>query len=103
MRIDRTVGVSHCNCQERNALCKLVDAFASEMKKKLLQSLDRGKSGWDDSSWERKDALSQLAEHIKKGDMVDVANFAAFIWNMEACGAGIRGCTGGPNCTSDHK
>lgn len=103
MRFDRSVRIVHCDCQERAALCTMVNAFSSEMGKKLLRSLDRGKRGWDDPSWEREEAIAQLLEHVKKGDMVDVANFAMFIWNMEACGAGIRGCKGGPHCSYDHK
>lgn len=61
-----------------------VDAFAEQMKKKLRRKAMSGKQGWDDPRWPRNDILRQLIEHVEKGDMVDVANFALFAWNQES-------------------
>lgn len=59
----------------------LVDAFAQEMKNKLHKAEEKGRFGWDTDSSEV--LMRLLVEHIEKGDMVDVANFAAFLWNRE--------------------
>lgn len=69
---------------EHIALSACVDAFAGEMKRKLLARLVEGKSGWDDPAWPPEAVMDQLRAHIDKGDMVDVANFAMFKWNQEA-------------------
>lgn len=54
-----------------------VDHFATKMKDKLELSAKKGRGGW----WTADpDVLqSQLIEHIKKGDFVDVANYCMFI------------------------
>lgn len=80
----RSVGeCSHNSFAWKEALDACVDAFAKEMKRKLQEKFLEGKSGWDDPSWPREDILRQLQEHLKKGDMIDVANFALFAWNQE--------------------
>ena len=84
-----------CNCRsvgecwhgltaEMTALDALVDAFALEMKKKLYKQYVKGYHGWDDP--EMKALLeTKLNEHVQRGEeqMVDVANLAAMLWNME--------------------
>lgn len=65
------------------AIDACVDDFADEMKRKLRRKFMEGKSGWDDPQWPREDILRQLVQHVEKGDMVDVANFAMFAWNQE--------------------
>lgn len=76
-----------CNCYlvaERKALFACVDDFADVMKSKLMKAMaDKGKSGWDNPKWKKEDIIHQLLMHIHKGDMIDVANFAMFIWNQE--------------------
>jgi hypothetical protein len=68
---------------EGRALCALVEAFAARMESELLERLRRGGChGWDDPTW-RDYLRNSLAEHVHKGDLVDVANIAAFLWNME--------------------
>ena len=58
--------------------------FANAMCEKLDRKRDEGKGGWNDPSQCSIDDLrSMLIEHVDKGDMVDIANFAMMIWNRE--------------------
>lgn len=69
---------------ERDALEAMVDAFASEMKKKLIAKMEEGYGGWaNDSS--RLLLQRKLEEHVSRGEgqWVDVANLACFLWNLE--------------------
>ena len=62
----------------------MVSAFAREMKKKLREKMREGYHGWDDpDSFNPKAIMRALVDHVDKGDPVDVANVAAFLWNME--------------------
>ena len=66
---------------DKEQLIDLVDAFALSMKAKLMKKHREGFYGWKSI---RKDyALRSLHRHLEKGDMVDVANFAAFIWRKK--------------------
>lgn len=65
------------------ALEACVDDFADKMKKKLREKYMEGKTGWDDPDWSHEDRIAALEEHLEKGDMIDVANFAMFVWNNE--------------------
>ncbi len=57
-----------------------VDRFAVAMKTKLAKKRSEGRGGWDDKEACSNGALSQmLVEHVRKGDPVDVANFAMMI------------------------
>lgn len=60
----------------------LVDRFALAMKSKLMAS--QHKSGWRDE-WAKNDWPNQcaraLCEHVAKGDPLDVAAYAAFMWH----------------------
>lgn len=58
-----------------------VEQFEAAMKTKLDIQQKKGYRGWEDCSIEHLQNL--LAEHIEKGDMVDVANFACMIWWRE--------------------
>jgi len=69
------------------ALEALVDAFAAEMKKKLVRKFLDGYHGWDDPECEVVIRQS-LAEHVSRsetrnGQFVDIANLAAMLWNIE--------------------
>ena len=66
---------------EWSALYDLVEDFADEVREKLTQTLRQGRSGWDDPSWTEDDIRAALAEAVAKGDPVDVAAYAAFLWN----------------------
>ena len=58
-----------------------VDAFAKAMKKKLAEKRKQGRGGWDDPKQCTVESLCMmLSDHIKKADMVDIANFAMMIW-----------------------
>ncbi len=58
-----------------------VNLFCTAMKEKLDQC---GYSGWDDQDrCSMEDLIFSLIGHIKKGDFVDVGNFAMMIWNRE--------------------
>lgn len=86
----RSVGECSCNdFAEVAALDALVDAFAAEMKKKLRKQLAKGYCGWDDDTPDVKRNLHlglsvHVARHLRgEGDQsVDIANFAAMLWNQ---------------------
>lgn len=65
------------------ALYACVDDFADKMKQKLKQKQSEGKRGWDDPEWPHEDRIAALEQHVEKGDMVDVSNFAMFVWNNQ--------------------
>ncbi len=66
------------------ALKRLADRFAVAMKAKLLEKYYEGRRGWDRP--ELRDSIREaLVEQTRKNpiDPVDVANLAAFLWNLE--------------------
>ncbi len=68
--------------EETIALYTAVFRFGQVMKHKLLKKYGEGRRGWDDPAclgWLKK----SIVDHVSKGDMVDVANLAMFIWNIE--------------------
>lgn len=92
----RSVGeCDHNTFAWMKALDALVDDFAGAMKKKLRKKFVEGKQGWDDPEWSLGSMRQQLVEHAgvsfdwettrvqapESIDPVDVANFAAFMWN----------------------
>jgi len=63
-----------------------VSNMAQAMRKKLKQKRLEGYSGWHDSDQCTVKRLKlMLHSHLKRGDMVDVANFAMMIYNRERC------------------
>ena len=57
-----------------------VDQFAAAMKAKMAKQRAKGYSGWDDKASCPTERLQKmLAEHVVKGDPVDVANFAMML------------------------
>lgn len=61
--------------------------FASAMNDKLYSKTRAGRGGW----WKHEECSIEsliilLADHIKKGDMVDIGNFAMMIWNRQQAG-----------------
>lgn len=71
---------------ELEALYKLVDAFADEMKKRLLMHKTQGKFGWDDQKWTPDQIRMEIVNKVAGGrgptfDPIGVANFCAFLWN----------------------
>jgi hypothetical protein len=80
----RLVGECHCNdFAWKKALDALVAAFASDIVRKLTRKALEGKSGWDDPDWTTEQIEQALRDHVDKGDPVDVANFAMFLWNRQ--------------------
>ena len=69
---------------EQSADERLVGYAAMAMKKKLEIARAKGRGGWWDSEICSIDQLrGLLREHLEKGDMVDVMNFAAMIYARE--------------------
>lgn len=57
-----------------------VDKFSAMMKEKLRKSREKGRGGWDNPAECSVARLARLlVEHVKKGDPVDIANFAMMI------------------------
>ena len=80
----RSVGkCSHNDFAWKMALDAMVDDFAHHMKLKLTKKFLEGKTGWDDPDWTEEQIMQALKSHVEKenGDMIDVANFAMFLWN----------------------
>lgn len=62
-----------------------VDHFASAMKTKMAESRSKGRGGWDDPQECTVQMLARmLVSHIKKGDPVDVGNFAMMLHERNA-------------------
>lgn len=67
---------------EIKALDELVDDFADAMKKKLHKKYHEGQRGWQE--WGNKQGyMRKLLIHYLNEEMIDAANYAAFIWNIE--------------------
>ena len=52
------------------------------MKARFQKEFKRGKRGWADARF-RKMFIALLKENVEKEEWVDVANYAAFLWNFE--------------------
>jgi len=58
--------------------------FAQAMQDKLYAKTRTGRGGWwNPAECSIEDLLTMLSNHIKKGDMVDIGNFAMMIWNRQ--------------------
>ena len=58
-----------------------VDRFAAVLKEKLARSRAKGRGGWDDRQQCPNGRLQLLlAEHVAKGDPIDVAVLAMMLW-----------------------
>lgn len=61
-----------------------VRRFTRRMLEKLADKRAEGYCGWNEPGECSVDRLKEmLSEHLPKGDMVDVANFAMMIWNRQ--------------------
>ena len=65
---------------EQEALGALLDAFAKEIGAKIFEKMQAGKKGWDDPK-NITELQQRLLTNLEKGDMVDVAALAMFLWN----------------------
>lgn len=57
-----------------------VDRFAAAMKAKMAKQRTKGYGGWDDPECPAERLQRMLAEHLAKGDPIDVGNFAMMLW-----------------------
>ena len=67
---------------ELKALDDLVDEFAKEMKEKLHRKFYQRWTGWR-AKYNKEEFEKKLFHHAVEGQMVDTANFAAFIWKIK--------------------
>lgn len=65
---------------ETDPLADLVARFSAALLEKLRAAQAKGRSGWDDPTWER-ECVEGLHRHANKGDPRDVAAYAAFCWH----------------------
>jgi hypothetical protein len=68
---------------ETKALDALVRHFTRAMRVRLREQWRAGRSGWDDPKWTTEQIIERMVECAKRGDAVDAANFAAFLWNRQ--------------------
>lgn len=67
-----------------------VDRFSVAMKAKLAKKRAQGRGGWDDERVCSPDDLARmLVDHVRKGDPVDVGNFAMMLFNRPDSGAAL--------------
>lgn len=62
------------------------DEFSQIVYDKLIDRCKRGRSGWDDPNWTVDQIVETLIGHIQKGDPIDLAAFAMFIWFRRGSG-----------------
>lgn len=68
---------------EQGALDSLVDNFQCEMKSRLREKLEEGRSGWEDGSAMPRGRLHNALEDAADAERwVDVANLSAILWNL---------------------
>lgn len=75
---------------------RAVDRFATAMKAKMAVSSAKGRSGWNDEAQCTMETLARmLLDHVRKGDPVDIANFAMMLHQREASAIEHHPCNGG--------
>jgi len=70
---------------EQERIDKVVNAFAVEMKAKLFECVDKGKTGWDNKfDLPDNSILQKIQEKITvknpETQCIDIANYAMFLW-----------------------
>jgi hypothetical protein len=74
------------NAPENYADQRMVEITKRAMASKLEAARDKGRHGWWNSEQcSIEDLKKMLLEHIEKGDMIDVMNFAGMIFIREKC------------------
>jgi hypothetical protein len=66
---------------QAEALGALLDTFAKEVGAKIFTKMEEGYVGWDDPQ-KVNELRKKLLTNFEKGDMVDVAALAMFLWNL---------------------
>ncbi len=76
--------------REIGRLNRLVDDFAADMKEKLEAKACQGWGGWSDAQIPL--FVERMRGHAVQNepDPIDVANFCAFIWNLQRPGRKVR-------------
>lgn len=88
--LNMTIGADPAEQVDNNA----VDAIAEAMKVKLSQKRREGRGGWNDPDQCSSDQLAKLLiNHVTKGNVVDIANFCAMLYNRDPFGSALR-CAG---------
>lgn len=68
-----------------------IDIFARGMKDKMEQCRDRGKYGWDNPNLcSEEHLLDLLIASVKKGDLIDIANYSMMLYNRCVDGEFIK-------------
>lgn len=83
---------------EEKALRALVDDFADAMYQRLLfKKYEHQRSGWsatNDPSWDESEICRRICAHASKRieyvHFEDIANYAAFAWNMRKSPLEVR-------------
>jgi hypothetical protein len=93
--LDRAAAIWHAAAADVERLCAdiakvqhhddiAVERFAAAMKAKLAEKRAQGYGGWDDPARCKVDTLARcLADHLFKGDMVDIGNFAMMLHHRD--------------------
>lgn len=72
---------------EPNRLTKMYGEFAKAVHKKMMNGFfKKGRTGWDDPNWTEEEIIECMKEHIEKGDPLDMAIYAAFLWHRRGSG-----------------
>jgi hypothetical protein len=75
---------------DRTRLRKLVQKFSAAMRVKLLSKQDRGWENWDVPAFREKLVVDLISHLLRAADgkhpeqWVDIANYAAFLWHLDA-------------------
>ena len=69
---------------EFDKLDECVDAFSREMRRRLKEKyLETEWINWDKSDGWEKNIIARIKGNLETGEMIDVANLAMFLWNLE--------------------
>lgn len=74
--------INRYKLDEVQELFDMVNRLSAAMKEKLEIKYFEGYTEWNNPEF-KADLIISMLEHLKKGDMLDAINLAAFIWNME--------------------
>jgi|GEM_PF-1970417 len=79
----KSVFAARCDLARRDeSLATTMHEFCGEMFLDVLRAEKDGKEGWDDPQ-QRDFLMHELHVHAEQGKWVGVANFAAFLWNLD--------------------
>lgn len=67
---------------EKQELTRVFTDYLVAALKKVHQKTDDGAHGWNDLDY-KESMKEELQKNVDKGDWLDVANFAVFLWNLK--------------------